>query len=293
MSSLDMDFACDVPLGPLTWYGVGGKAQCLAHPRDKDQLALLVQRCAQQQVPTYILGSGANLLVRDGGVPGVVVQLDGEAFVSCAIQAPHVVVGAGYDLMKLVRVTAGAGLSGLESLAGIPASAGGAVRMNAGGVFGEIGPLVHQVQAMAESGDLLTLGREDLAFGYRCSNLAGLLILEVTFALEPGDPLALMKKVKEVFAYKKTRQPLGANSGGCAFKNPAAPHDPAGQLIDRAGLKGFTLGSAQVSPIHANFITVDKAGGRADDVVEVMAHVQSVVNERFGVMLDREVVVWP
>ncbi len=290
---VELDIPCEAgaPLGPHTWYGVGGRAAVLARPRDESQLALLVKACHERQTPVYVLGSGANLLVRDAGVDGVVVKLDAEAFSRCTIDGPAVTVGSGYDLMKLVLETAKAGLSGLEAAAGIPATVGGAVRMNAGGAFGDVGQSVARVRVMTEAGEAVTLQHDDLSFGYRHASIDAPFILDATFELEPGDAGEIMQRVKEIFAYKKASQPMGANSAGCAFRNPAG--DAAGRLIDAAGLKGFTIGSAQVSPVHANFITVDKAGGRADDVVAVMEHIESAVKDRFGVALQREVVVWP
>jgi UDP-N-acetylmuramate dehydrogenase len=287
----------DVPLGPRTWYGVGGRARILAHPADVAQLASLASRCHQRRIPTYLLGSGANLLVTDAGVDGVVIQLDAPGFSGKKVDGNLVTVGAGYDLMRLVRETARAGLGGLEVVAGIPASVGGAVRMNAGGSFGEIGSTVRCVQVMSEAGEVYGRDRDDLVFEYRRSNITAPYILEVQFELIPEDPNELMRRVKQIFLYKKNRQPLGEPSAGCAFKNPPAAEGAevrsAGQLIDAAGLKGFAIGGAKVSPMHANFVVVDPEQGTADDVKKVIEHVQKVVREQFGIALEREVVIWP
>jgi len=293
----------DAPLGALTWYGVGGRADVLAHPSSTAQLSELINRCQSDGVPLYVLGSGANLLVRDAGVRGIVVRLDDPAFAHVEVDGAAVTAGAGADLFKLVMQTAKAGLAGLEDVAGIPASVGGAVRMNAGGAYGDIGSAVKRVRVMAASGQVYHRDRDDLKFGYRKVNIAAPLILGVEFDLAEDDPDELMRRVKEIFLYKKTTQPMGDRSAGCAFKNPPAEDAPvidgrtaaAGMLIDRAGLKGFRHGRAYVSDVHANFIGVDRGEGEggADDVIAVLDHVQATVADRFGVQLDREVVVWP
>ncbi|MEX1015247.1 MAG: UDP-N-acetylmuramate dehydrogenase [Phycisphaeraceae bacterium] len=304
LADLNVPYERDVPLGPRTWYGVGGPAEVLASPASIAQLGQLVARCREAGVVMRVLGSGANLLVRDEGVPGVVVQLDAPTFGTVQREGNLLRVGAGADLFKLVLEAARLGLGGLETVAGIPASVGGAVRMNAGGAFGDIGTNVRRVQVMAENGQVYYRDRDDLVFAYRRTNIAAPFILEVEFELTEDDPEALMKRVKEIFLYKKNSQPMGAASAGCAFKNPPAEEaadaggasgvtrQSAGKLIDEAGLKGYRHGAAHVSEVHANFIAAEK-GATAADILAVIDHVQQVVRERFGVALEREVVVWP
>jgi UDP-N-acetylmuramate dehydrogenase len=291
-------YELDAPLGEMTWYRVGGRAACLAHPQSREQLAKLAQVCSEQAVTIYVMGSGANLLVADEGVRGLVVRLDAEAFRELSIDGPHITAGAGYDLGKLVLRSAQAGLAGLHSLAGIPASVGGALRMNAGGAFGEIGQFVSWVDVMDASGRTFRRHRDDLEFGYRSSNIVARYILAAGFELTPDDPEALVKRVKEIFFYKKTTQPMSEHSAGCAFKNPpesAVPSDlpaSAGALIEQAGLKGHQIGQAQVSPKHANFM-IALPGCTAADLIQLIEHVQKTVLEHFGVELQREVVIWP
>jgi len=301
VAELNIRHELNEPLGPKTWYSVGGPARVLAHPSSVQQLSALAAKCHDKNIPMKVLGSGANLLVADKGVDAIVVQLDEPHFKRMQIEKTLVTAGSGYDLMQLVRETAKTGLSGLEKLAGIPASVGGAVRMNAGGAFGEIGPTIHRVQVMDGTGHVYYRDRDDLIFGYRKSNIVAPFILEVEFDLSPDDPDELMKQVKEVFIYKKSTQPLSANSAGCAFKNPKPPKGvenynpnyeiPAGKLIDMAGLKGHKIGGAQVSELHGNFIMAD-ADTTAGDILELLQHVQQTVLEKFGVRLEREVVVW-
>ncbi|MEX0745192.1 MAG: UDP-N-acetylmuramate dehydrogenase [Phycisphaeraceae bacterium] len=296
LADLNVPFERDVPLGPCTWYGVGGHAEVLAMPSSIAQLGELVNRCHGGNIPLRVLGSGANLLVADEGVPGVVVQLSDPAFATIEREGTRLRAGAGVDLFKLVLDTAKAGLAGLEVLAGIPASVGGAVRMNAGGAYGDVGSSVGRVQVMAPSGQVYYRDRDDLVFSYRNSNIVAPLILDVEFDLAEDDPDALMKRVKEIFFYKKNSQPMSAASAGCAFKNPpaeAADGASAGKLIDQAGLKGFRVGGAHVSDVHANFIAADKGAATAGDIMAVLDHVQRTVAERFGVELEREVVAWP
>jgi UDP-N-acetylmuramate dehydrogenase len=295
LQDLHITYESQVPLAPLTWYGVGGPARVVAHPSSVSQLSALAARGNDTGTPLYVLGAGANLLVRDEGVDGIVVRLDSPQFQQLTIGRGIVHVGAGYDLAKLVLETAKAGWSGLECLAGVPATVGGAVRMNAGGAFGDIGRSVARVQAMGASGQVYARDRADLVFAYRSTNLSAKFITEVQLELTPGKPEEIRAEVQRVFTLKSNSQPLGAHCAGCAFKNPPAQAGAsAGQLLDRAGLKGFTIGGAQVSPVHANFIIARRdAGCTARDILAVMEHAQQVVAEKFGVHLEREVVLWP
>jgi UDP-N-acetylmuramate dehydrogenase len=266
----------------------------LARPASIDQLSELAGRCHQRGVPLRVLGKGANLLVREGTVPGVVVSLEAAFFREARIDGGEVTAGSGADLFKLVRQTARAGLAGLEQVAGIPASVGGAVRMNAGGAFGDIGSFVRRVTVMEQDGRVSTHEAAELVFGYRRSNISAPLILEATLALEPGEPSAVMQRVKEVFAYKKASQPMAEKSAGCAFKNPISQSElGAGALVERAGLKGTTIGGARISHRHANFVVTDRETGSAEDVYKLIEHVREQVARVHGIELEREVVVWP
>ncbi len=297
LTELNVPHECDVPMGPLTWYGVGGNAEFLVHPSSVQQLAAITNHCHHENVPVHVLGRGANLLVADEGVKGVVIRLNNPSFKQMTIKDNIVETGGGYDLAKLVLDTARAGLAGLEVLAGIPASVGGAIRMNAGGAFGDIGQSVLRVQVMDASGQVYYRDRDDLLFSYRKTNIVAKFILGAEFELTADDPAELMKRVKEIFLYKKTTQPLADDSAGCAFKNPPADDVPegipasAGALIDRAGLKGHRIGGAYISEKHANFIGADE-NCKAADILALMEKAEQEVLEKFGVNLQREVVVW-
>ncbi|MEM6750596.1 MAG: UDP-N-acetylmuramate dehydrogenase [Planctomycetota bacterium] len=299
------DLGCPVEtqadLGPRTWYGTGGPAEVLARPASAAQFAELAGRCRQEAVPLRVLGGGANLLVTSRGVPGVVVLLDDPAWrrIDLDTQTGRARVGAGVDLFRLTPELAKNGLDGLTQLAGIPGTVGGAVRMNAGGAFGDIGSAVARVSVLSAAGQAYARDRDDLEFGYRRSNILAPAILEAEFELEPTDPQVVMTRVKEIWLHKKNSQPMSERSAGCCFKNPDPEHDlaaagrPAGMLIDHAGLKGLRIGAAHVSEVHANFVSLDKGAPSPDDVLRVMERVEAVVFEKFGVQLERELVVWP
>jgi UDP-N-acetylmuramate dehydrogenase len=289
LDQLNIRYETDAPLGPLTWYGIGGKARWLVHPASFEQLGAIVKACHEQSVPLRVLGAGANLLVA-ADVDGVVLQLDDPVFRELRVDGVQVTVGAGYDLFKLVHEMAARGLGGLECLAGIPATVGGAVRMNAGGTYGDIGQSVLRVTLMDETGQVYQRDRDDLVFSYRKSNIAAALILEVTFELSEDKPEELVKRFKEIFMYKKATQPFADHSAGCVFKNPDGA--AAGMLIDQAGLKGYTHGGAIVSDQHANFIVAADESCTPADILAVIEHVEKTVEQKHGVKLQRELVVW-
>ena len=295
---------CEANAAISTWFRIGGRAEALARPETPEQLAA----CLHADPGFRVLGDGANLLVDDAGVGGLVVSLQQGDFVRTTIDARARLVraGAGCALPKLITACVRAGLGGLESLAGIPATLGGAAVMNAGGAFGEIAQLISAVHALTRSGELVTLPRERIAYAYRTSGLHDLIVTGVDLALTPSDPAQLEKRLREVMAYKTASQPMSARSAGCAFRNPTLAQElliageriggagqrvSAGLLIDRAGCKGLRVGGAFVSDVHANFIATD-TGARARDVIALMDAVRQRVLERFGVALEREVVVW-
>ena len=197
--------------------------------------------------------------------------------------------GAGKDVQKLVLECTHAGLSGLECLAGIPGSIGGSIKGNAGGAFGDIGSAVRTVTVMDTHSRVSVREKDDLVFEYRKSNITAKFVLEATFGLAEDDPQRIMTKVKEIWMYKKNSQPLADKSAGCVFKNPRGLS--AGALIDQAGLKGATVGGAEVSTKHANFITARK-GAKAADVLALIDQIKDRVSEKFDVKLETEVVIW-
>ncbi|MEY4786491.1 MAG: UDP-N-acetylenolpyruvoylglucosamine reductase MurB, partial [Planctomycetota bacterium] len=244
-SDLDVEATLDAPIGPLTWYETGGRAEALISPKSVKALQLLCQRCDESGIPLRVLGSGANLLVADEGVDGVVIRLNQPAFQETLWNdldnGNPTRIGAGVDLMGFVQESARRGLSGLSQLAGIPATIGGAVRMNAGGSYGDTAQSIHSIELMTMSGRLCTLTAADLDFGYRHCALPAGIVIAAHCNLRSTDPVALRAHVKEVFEYKKRTQPMGDRSAGCMFKNPIDPstgkRESAGKLIDLAGIK--------------------------------------------------------
>jgi UDP-N-acetylmuramate dehydrogenase len=279
----------DAPLARLTWYRLGGRARYLFRPSDASVLARLLRRANDSQVPVKILGAGANVLIRDDGFDGVVVRLDREAFRSVERMGARLRAGAGVDLMSFSRRCSEEGLSGMEGLAGIPASIGGAVRMNAGGRFGEIGDVVDSVTVLSREGDLERWSHERIGFAYRSTNLGDLVVLSADFVLTPAATAETSTRFAEYFAYKQSTQPLADKSAGCIFKNP--PGQSAGALIDRAGLKGTRCGAAHVSERHANFIVADR-GARSADVLHLIDLVRERVRTAFGTELQVEIDIW-
>ena len=298
-SDLDVQVQADAPLGPLTWFGIGGRADALVTPRSPAALAELVRRCRHNQVRTRVLGSGANLLVDDAGVEGVVISLAHPAFASLEVNTEGGIelmkVGAGHELMKLVTECARRGLSGIEGMTGIPAHVGGAIAMNAGGRYGEIGDAVHAVAIVRPDGELRVFARSELHFAYRHATLPEGVIAWATFSMREDNPLAVRARVQEYMAYKKSVQPMSNHAAGCMFKNPVDPASgqrvSAGRLIDEAGLKGHRVGKAFISDRHANFFTCDP-GATTDDVRELVRIAQRAVHDRTGLGLETEVVFW-
>jgi UDP-N-acetylmuramate dehydrogenase len=277
------------PLADFTWYKLGGSADYLIQPKSAEQLKNIVLRCQDNDVPMYILGFGSNLLVSDEGVRGAVIRLDSDAFCQFEFNGATLKTGAGVNLNKVSLEAVRKGLSGLEALTGIPGSVGGAVRMNAGGSFGDIGSCVQSVTLMDKLGNIFEKEKPELVFDYRWTNITAPLILGATVELTEADPNAILKTVKEIWISKKNTQPLDRRNAGCVFKNPRGMS--AGALIDRAGLKGTQLGGAVVSEKHANFI-VTESGCTSTDVKQLIELVRTKVKDTFDVELELEIEIW-
>jgi UDP-N-acetylmuramate dehydrogenase len=280
----------NAPLAPFTWYRIGGPAKYLVQPRSVEELVEAARRCSENEIPIYVLGLGANLLVADEGVEGAVFRLDQEFWRMVKITGSKLEVGAGADMQKLLLRTVRAGLAGIECLAGIPGTIGGGIRMNAGGKFGDIGALVQSVQVMDSNGEIFERTKDDLVFEYRSTNISAPFILSATLELEEDDPERIMRKTKEIWMYKRNTQPLNTKNCGCIFKNPRGLS--AGALIDQAGLKGMRVGGAEVSEKHANFV-IAHAGCRADDVMKLVKVIREKVWEKNQIHLESEVKIWP
>ncbi len=278
------------PLAPLTWFRLGGPAEYLARPQSVEQLRALLRRCREESIPCRILSGGSNVLVRDEGVPGVVVHMESPAFSDVKIEGHRVEAGAAVPLTALISQTARAGLAGLEVLTGIPGTVGGALRGNAGGRQGSIGQFVRRATVIDVADTIQTREHDDLRFGYRWSNLDDPVILSGEFALEPEDPESVVRRMRRIWIVKKENQPYGHQSSGCIFKDPA-PDVPARMLIEQAGLKGLRHGGAEVSDRHANFI-VAQPGATAADVLALIEQIRGRVREQFGYELELQIQIW-
>ncbi|MEM1062932.1 MAG: UDP-N-acetylmuramate dehydrogenase [Planctomycetota bacterium] len=279
----------DVPLAPRTWLKVGGPAQFFVEPTSADELVSVVKACHAEGLAVRLLGGGSNLLVGDDGVGGVVISLKPAAFAGVEIDGSTVRVKAGTSLATLVAATVRAGLAGLETLVGIPGTVGGALNGNAGGRQGDIGRHLTSATVVTVDGEKVERVGDDLQFGYRQSSLDELVILEAEFELAAADRDELAARGRKIWVEKKNAQPLSHQSAGCVFKNPRG--QKAGQLIDRAGLKGTRVGGVSVSDRHANFF-VTESGATAADVRRLIDLTRSAVADQFDVELELELVVW-
>jgi UDP-N-acetylmuramate dehydrogenase len=277
------------PLAPFTCLRLGGPAEMLVQPRSTEELAGVVRRCTEKQVPFHIMGGGCNVLVRDEGVAGAVIRLCAPAFTAVVVEGKRVRAGTGAVLSSLITQAARHGLGGLETLIGIPGTVGGALRHNAGDRSGEIGQFVHRVEALDGNGRLATRERDELRFAYRWSNLDDPVLLTVELELEYDAADAIVKRMRKSWIQRKATQPLGFEAACRVFKNPRGLS--AAALIEQAGLAGTRVGGAGVSERHANFI-VAEAGASSRDVLRLIDLIRSRVQERFQVELELDLSVW-
>jgi UDP-N-acetylmuramate dehydrogenase len=275
----------DVPLGPLTTYRVGGSAALFVEASADEDLGRVAAAAAASGAPVLVVGRGSNLLVADAGFPGIAVAL-GESYAGITLDGTTVRAGGATALPVLARRTAAAGLRGLEWAVGVPGSVGGAVRMNAGGHGSDVAASLVEVRVVdLASGHDGVVAAADLHLGYRRSALTPTsVVVEAAFALRPGDAEAAGAEVAEIVRWRREHQPGGQNAGS-VFTNPEG--DAAGRLVEVAGCRGLRLGTAQVSPKHANFIQAD-AGGSADDVAALVGEVRRRVRAATGVALRPE-----
>ncbi|MHC4509138.1 MAG: UDP-N-acetylmuramate dehydrogenase [Planctomycetota bacterium] len=288
-SGLENIVETDYPLAKRTWYGLGGPADYFIRPQTAEQLKDVIRRCDENGIRMYIMGFGSNLLIEDEGLRGAVIKFEAEPFTHIEFEGHEVTAGTGAELSKLVLTCVEKGLSGIEALTGIPGSVGGAVRMNAGGNFGDLGAAVETVTLMDKAGNVFEKSKPELVFDYRQTNITAKFILSARLKLNAADPEQVMRTVKEIWIYKKNSQPLNTKNSGCIFKNPRGVS--AGALIDRAGLKGLRIGGAVVSDKHANFIIAEN-GCTSRDVMRLIEAIKQRVKEQFDVELELEIEIW-
>ncbi|HJN66009.1 MAG TPA: UDP-N-acetylmuramate dehydrogenase [Pirellulales bacterium] len=279
----------DVPLAEKTWFKVGGAAEYFAQPQSLEHLTDLVKRCHEEGVAVRLLGGGSNVLVRDDGVAGMVIRLTGEPFEKIEVDGDVVHAAGAARLGHVLSSAVREGLSGLETLVGIPGTIGGALHGNAGARGGDIGQWTARATVMTRSGEMIQREREELDFGYRQSSLDELAILSADFKLEREDPEALTKRMQQQWIVKKAGLPLAHQATGCIFKNPRGMS--AAMLIEQAGMKAASTGRVLVSDRHANYIVAEE-GAKAADVLKLIEEIRESVAERLGIELELELEIW-
>lgn len=277
------------PMSRHTSFRIGGPADVMALPQNESELQALLLKARASRTPVTLIGNGSNLLVRDKGIRGLVVKL-GNMLNDIEAKGSSITFGSGVSLALASKKAASLGLSGLEFAVGIPGSIGGAVYMNAGAYDGEMSKVVAAVRVMNAAGELKELNAEQLDFSYRHTALqgSGWFVTSVTVALQPGEQEAIDAKMADFSQRRISKQPLELPSAGSMFKRP--PGYFAGTLIEQTGLKGYTVGGAQVSRKHAGFV-VNIGGAAAADVLQLIADVQEKVYAAHGVRLEPEVLV--
>jgi UDP-N-acetylmuramate dehydrogenase len=280
-------FGC--PMAPLTTMNVGGSAEALVEARSTAEIQRFAAFADAEGIPLLAVGGGSNLLVKDGGFDGMVLLVTAAGIKSR--KGPRgeaaLAAGAGLGLADLLGHCRRFGLTGLEFLAGIPGTVGGAVAMNAGAFGGEIGERVLEIRLVKGNGRLEVRSRARLAFSYRYLELApGAIIAEAVLAVEAGSTKAVAEKISANLKRRKASQPVTQPSAGSVFKNP--PNDYAGRLIESVGLKGRRIGGAMISPVHANYI-VNTGGARAEDVLALLQLARDAVKRGAGITLEPEI----
>lgn len=267
-------------------FKVGGPADILLQPVEVDQVVKAIDICKQNNIPFIVIGNGSNLLVKDGGIRGVVIELSNINKIE--INSGKIKAYCGALLKDVSDVALNNSLTGFEFACGIPGSVGGAVFMNAGAYDGEIKNVIESADVLDKQGNVITLSKDELGLGYRTSKVMkeGLIVISATFALENGDKQKIYDRIEDLNNRRQEKQPLEYPSAGSTFKRPEGYF--AGKLIQDAGLKGFELGGAAVSAKHSGFV-INKNNATAKEILDLIKYVQNEVKEKFGVDLYPEV----
>jgi UDP-N-acetylmuramate dehydrogenase len=276
----------DAPLAPLVWFKSGGAAEWLFEPKDVADLQDFL-RGLDPSVPVMALGLGSNMIVRDGGVPGIVVRL-GKAFAKVAkVDDVTLDCGGGASGILVSSTARDNGISGVEFLRSIPGTVGGFVRMNGGAYGGEVKDILVDCDVVLRSGDMVTLGNADLGYTYRHSRLPeGAIVVAARFRGRPGDPQAIQAEMDRISVSREASQPLRSKTGGSTFKNPEGRK--AWQLVDEAGCRGLRIGGAEVSEKHTNFL-INTGAATSADIEALGEEVRRRVKENSGVELEWEI----
>jgi UDP-N-acetylmuramate dehydrogenase len=285
MPDLRGTLAAAAPLAPLSWFKTGGPAQVLFSPADEADLAYFLENL-DSGIPVLTIGAGSNLLIRDGGVDGVVIQL-GKPFAGLNADGLLISAGAAVPDVKLASSAAQAGIAGFSFLRGIPGSVGGALRMNAGAYGAEIKDILISARGIGRDGTVHTFTAQDMGFTYRhCGVPDDIIFTSAVLRGQPGNPEAIRAEMAEVTQARTATQPVNQRTGGSTFKNPAG--EKAWALIDRAGCRGLIHGGAQVSELHTNFM-INRGNATAADLEDLGEIVRARVFERSGVVLEWEI----
>ena len=266
------------PMSKHIYFKVGGPADILVNPRNVDQIKRTIDLCKENNVPYLILGNGSNMLVKDGGIRGVVIKL-------CSLDN---IVVKNNEIKAQCGALLENNLTGFEFACGIPGTVGGAVFMNAGAYDGAVSYVIKEAEVIDDNGNIINIGCDELELGYRTSIVMkkGYVVVSATFALEKGEHEKIEDRVNDLTKRREEKQPLEYPSAGSTFKRPEGHF--TGKLIQEAGLKGFCIGGAAVSQKHSGFV-INKGGATAKDVLDVIKHVQDTVREKFNVELQTEV----
>ena len=280
----------NVPLAKYTTFHIGGPAECLIAARNSDEIQMVLKFCKEHQVALHILGNGSNLLVDDSGVSGIVLYI-GRRMQEITVNGTEIIAEAGARMALVSRAAEDASLTGLEFAFGIPGTIGGGTIMNAGAYGGELSQVITKVEAFDIDGNFHVLEGDELCFGYRKSTLKthGYIVSKVYLKCKPGNKEEISALMADLGRQRREKQPLEYPSAGSTFKRPEGYF--AGQLIEHSGLKGTSIGGAQVSEKHAGFI-INKGAATGRDVRTLIGLVKTKVYEQFGVELEPEYVFW-
>ena len=275
------------PMKKYTTFRIGGPADILVKPENKEQLSEILQVCQKEKIPYYILGNGSNLLVSDQGYRGVIIQLYNQ-FADITVNGNQITAQSGALLSRIASQALENALAGFEFAHGIPGTLGGAVVMNAGAYGGELKDVIVSCEVMTPEGEILTLSKEELELGYRTSIVQkkGYIVLEATIALEKGDVTKIQELMKDYAGRRRDKQPLDKPSAGSTFKRPTGHF--AGKLIMDSNLRGFRVGDAMVSDKHCGFV-VNAGEATAEEILQLIAEVKRIVKEKFDVELEPEI----
>lgn len=287
MPELRGKLSANEPLAPYTWFRVGGPAQLLFMPADEADLAYFLSRLPSD-IPVTVIGLGSNLIVRDGGVAGVVIRLSAKGFGEIAVEEnARLRVGAAVPDVKAARAAADAGIDGLAFYRGIPGAIGGALRMNAGAHGGETKETLIEARGVDRAGNICAFSNADMGYSYRhCSAPADVIFTQALFQGRPGDSTAILAEMDRITQAREASQPIKEKTGGSTFKNPEG--HKAWQLIDAAGCRGLVVGDAQVSEMHCNFL-INRGAATAADIETLGETVRARVLETSGVELHWEI----